>query len=147
MANPGLFFVYFPSFQTNNTILSTKMSCPSSIRRQDSNPRPSDCGSPHITTRPGLPLNLLLRKIRWKLMSCKFGEDVRVVGRLPWSSGYGRRLMFYRSWVWNSITVYCKFVLKMYCLFQNTRNEWKKAGDCPFLGLCVFPNKMDIQKP
>ena len=41
-ANPGLFFVYFRSFQTNNTIFATnqceKMSCPSSIWRRDSNP-------------------------------------------------------------------------------------------------------------
>ena len=55
----GLFFVYFRSFQTNNTILTTnqceKMSCPSSIRHWDSNPRPLECESPPITTRPGLP--------------------------------------------------------------------------------------------
>ena len=57
-ANPGLFFVYFWSFQTNNTIFTTnqceKMSCPSSIRRQDSNPGPLERESPPITTRPGL---------------------------------------------------------------------------------------------
>ena len=45
-ANPGPFFVYFWSFQTNNTIFYNKsmwkMSCPSSIRRRDSNPRPLD---------------------------------------------------------------------------------------------------------
>ena len=55
-ANPGLFFVCFRSFQTNNTIFNTnqceKMSCPSSIRRRDSNPRPLKCESPPITTRP-----------------------------------------------------------------------------------------------
>ena len=31
------------------------MSCPSSIRRRDSNPRPLDHEPPPITTRPGLP--------------------------------------------------------------------------------------------
>ena len=31
--------------------------CPSSIRYWDSNPRPSECESPPITTRPGLPPN------------------------------------------------------------------------------------------
>ena len=54
-ANLGL----FRSFQTNNTIFTTnqceKMSCPSWIRRQDSNPRPLEHESPTITTRPGLP--------------------------------------------------------------------------------------------
>ena len=32
------------------------MLCPSSLRRSDSNPRPSEDESPPITTRPGLPL-------------------------------------------------------------------------------------------
>ena len=31
------------------------MSCPSSIRRGDSNPRPFEHESPPVTTRPGLP--------------------------------------------------------------------------------------------
>ena len=52
-------FRLFSSFQTNITILTTniceKMSCPSSIRRWDSNPWPSEHESPPITTRPGLP--------------------------------------------------------------------------------------------
>ena len=43
-ANPGLFFVYFRSFKTNNTIFTTnqceKMSCPSSFRYWELNPRP-----------------------------------------------------------------------------------------------------------
>ena len=57
-ANPGLFFVYFLSFQvkhysTNNKSM-WKMSCPSSIWHRDSNPWPSEHESPPITTRPGL---------------------------------------------------------------------------------------------
>ena len=56
-ANLGLFFVYFRSFQTNNTIFTTNQceKCPSSIWRWDSNPRPLEHESPPITTRPGLP--------------------------------------------------------------------------------------------
>ena len=54
MGQPGLFFVYFWSFQTNNTIFTTnqceKMSYPSSIRRRDLNPRSLECESPPITT-------------------------------------------------------------------------------------------------
>ena len=50
-ANPGVFLVYFRSFQTKNTIFTTnqceKMSkSPSSIRRKDSNPQTFDM-SPH----------------------------------------------------------------------------------------------------
>ena len=60
---PGLFFIYFQSFQTNKTIFSTnqcvKISCPSSIRCRDSNQRPSEHESPPITTRPGLPPKLI----------------------------------------------------------------------------------------
>ena len=56
--NPGLFFVYFRSFQTNIiTIFTTNIceKCPSSIWCRDSNPRPSERESLPITTRPGLP--------------------------------------------------------------------------------------------
>ena len=56
--NPRLFFVYYRSFQTNNTILTKnqceKMSCPSIIQRWDSNSRLLERESPPITTRPGL---------------------------------------------------------------------------------------------
>ena len=59
-ANHGLFFVYFQSFQTNNTIFITnqcqKLSkCPSSIRFWDLNPQPFKHESSPITTTPGLP--------------------------------------------------------------------------------------------
>ena len=58
-ASPGLFFVYFRSFQSNIiTIFTTdqceKMSCPSSIWRRDSNQQPSEREPPPITTRPWL---------------------------------------------------------------------------------------------
>ena len=61
-AKPGLFLVYFRSFQTNSTqflqqINLKKMSCPSSIWHRDSNSRPSEYEPPPITTRPGLPHN------------------------------------------------------------------------------------------
>ena len=55
-ATPGLFFVYFWSFQINiNTILQqiNVTKCPSSIWRWDLNPWPSKFESPPITTGPG----------------------------------------------------------------------------------------------
>ena len=49
------FFIYFWSFQTNNTIFTTnqweKMSGPASIRRQDLNSQPLKHESSPITTR------------------------------------------------------------------------------------------------
>ena len=47
-------FVYFWSFQTNNTIFATNQceKCPSSIRRWDSNSRPLKHESSPITARP-----------------------------------------------------------------------------------------------
>ena len=56
-ANPGLFFIYFRSFQTNNTIFTTKQ-CEknmSTIWSRDSNPQPYKHESSPINTRPGLP--------------------------------------------------------------------------------------------
>ena len=41
------------------SVFSNKLMC-NSILRQDSNSRPSDYESPPLTTRPGLPPNLLL---------------------------------------------------------------------------------------
>ena len=58
MGQPGLFFVYFWSFQTNIiTIFTTNKceKCPSRIWCQDLNPQPSECEPLPITTRPGLP--------------------------------------------------------------------------------------------
>ena len=61
--SPASFSFIFDLFQTNiNTIFTTnqceKISSPSSIRSQDSNPRPLERESPPITTRPGLPPKL-----------------------------------------------------------------------------------------
>ena len=55
-------FIFGP-FQTNiNTILQqiNLKKCPSSIRHRDLNPRPSECESPPITTRPGLPPTVVI---------------------------------------------------------------------------------------
>ena len=55
---PASFIVYFRSFQTNIiTIFTTNYmkKCPFSIWRRDSNPRPLEHESQPITTRPGLP--------------------------------------------------------------------------------------------
>ena len=56
-ANPGLFLIYFLSFQTNNTIFTTNQckKYPCIIQRQDLNRRPLKHESSPITTRPGLP--------------------------------------------------------------------------------------------
>ena len=55
----SLFYVYFKTFQTNNTIFTTKqcekISCPSSIRCRDSKQRPLKRDSPPVTTGPWLP--------------------------------------------------------------------------------------------
>ena len=54
---PASFSFILSPFQTNiNTILQqiNVKKCPSSIRHQDLNPRPSESESPPITTRPGL---------------------------------------------------------------------------------------------
>ena len=55
-ANPGIFLVYFSSFQTNYTIFTTnqceKRLCPSSIRCRDLNQRPQEYELSPITTRP-----------------------------------------------------------------------------------------------
>ena len=58
-ANPGLFFVYFRSFQTSTTIFTTNQceKCPSSIWGWDSNPQPLKHELSPITTRPA-PMNL-----------------------------------------------------------------------------------------
>ena len=62
-ADPGLFFIYFQSFQSNITIFTTNQceKCPSSIGHRDSNSQPSDYEIPPLTTRPGLPPKRLQR--------------------------------------------------------------------------------------
>ena len=62
LANPGLFSVYFRSFQTNNIIFTTnkceKMSSPSSTQDWNSNPQPLKHESSPITTITGTdPIN------------------------------------------------------------------------------------------
>ena len=60
-ANPGLFFVYFRSFQTNNTIFTTNQCEKISIQYTvpGLNPQPLIHESSSITTRPGLLPNRL----------------------------------------------------------------------------------------
>ena len=74
-ANPGLFFVYLLSFQTNNTIFTTnqceKMVCSSSMQRQYSNPWPSEHESPPVTTRPGLPPDIIVVTVMGKFRFLK----------------------------------------------------------------------------
>ena len=59
MGQPGLFFIYFQSFQAKIVTIFTANQCEkmlslSSILCQDSNPQPSEHEPPPITTRPGL---------------------------------------------------------------------------------------------
>ena len=58
-ANPDLFFIYFRSFQSNNTSLTTnqceKMSCQSNIIVPGFEPATFKFESHPITTRPELP--------------------------------------------------------------------------------------------
>ena len=55
----SLFLIYFHLFKQTLQFLQQiyvkKMLCPSSIRCRDTNPRPLEHESPLITTRPGLP--------------------------------------------------------------------------------------------
>ena len=66
-ANPGLFFVYFWSFQSNITIFCNKYMWKNvhPVYGRDSNPRPSERESPPIATRPGL-----LPTRPYKMKSC-----------------------------------------------------------------------------
>ena len=56
----------------------------------------------------------------------------------PWSSGYGRRLMFERLWVWIPAlytwwTFFHIYLLKkLYCLFEKTKNKQKRGWVGPF---------------
>ena len=59
-----IFGIFKQTIQFFTTNQCEKMSCPSSIRHWDSNPRPSERESPPITTRPGLPPYLWLVKLR-----------------------------------------------------------------------------------
>ena len=59
-----------------------KMSCPSSIRRWDSNPRPLERESPPITTRPGLPPN------DFRVIIYEHKMFVRLATWLPWRWGF-----------------------------------------------------------
>ena len=59
-----------------------------------------------------------------------------LIGREPWSSGYGRRLMFQRSWVWipTQYTGWTIFHIPIWCtkcVWKN-ENKWKEAGVGPF---------------
>ena len=74
MGHPGLFLFYFRAFQTNiDTMFTTKQceKCPSSIRRQDLNPRPFEHELSPITARPELmwPSGISGCLVNWR---CEF---------------------------------------------------------------------------
>ena len=80
MGQPGLFFIYFQSFQTNNKYnfynkSMWKMAFPSSILCQDLNPRPLKHESSSMTTRPGLLLNVITFYISKKWVTNLFWDN------------------------------------------------------------------------
>ena len=73
-ANHGLFFVYFQYFQSNITILqqiNVKNVHPVNGCR-DSKSQPSDCESPPLTARPGLPPNSQTKLPSFLYSFCSF---------------------------------------------------------------------------
>ena len=54
-----------------------------------------------------------------------------VCGREPWSSGYGRRLVFWRSWVpILALYTYWMDIFRRWIMRERKTNKWKKC--CPF---------------
>ena len=72
---------------------------------------------------------------------------IHIRGREPWSSGYGRRLMFHRSWVWIPplytgwtffhIPICCK---NLQCVFEKPKINWKEAGVSLFFKKDPYPS-------
>ena len=58
-------------------------------------------------------------------------ERTRLLGREPWSSGNGRRLIFERPWLrieWMDMTFFhIDMLLKLYCLLEKTENKRKRG--------------------
>ena len=73
MGQPRPLFHLFLVFSTNITAFTTNKceKCPSSIWRRESNPRPLECESLPITTRPGLPPPLNSTCLRTILRQCE----------------------------------------------------------------------------
>ena len=98
-ANPGLFFIYFRSFQTNITIFTTNICGKMSIQYMVQGSEPTTCESLHITTRPRHGYLLL-----WSKNVCV--GDLQAVG---WSllvtpiKAYTRVLFWVRIKLWSLI--------------------------------------------
>ena len=71
--------------------------------------------------------------------------QLSLFGREPWSSSYGRRLTFWRSWVqilvpytgWTFFTIICCKLVLMFVWKRPKINE-KETGDDPFLKTALF---------
>ena len=68
------------------------------------------------------------------------------IGREPWSCGYGRRLIFWRSWVqiqapyteWTFFTLICCKIVLMFA-WKTPKMNKKEAGGGPFKNMPLFP--------
>ena len=103
-ANTCLFFIYFRPFKHTLQFLQqiNVKKCPSSIRCRDLNSQLLECESPPLTTRPGLLPSCYARIFTSSFLPSPWWHSpiLRIWYKLePWSSGYGRRHMFQRSWV------------------------------------------------
>ena len=101
-----------------------------SIRWWDSNSRHLEHESPPILTRPGLHR---FKDTKYFCTWVGTGIDVKISnnivlsGREPWSSGYGKRLTFWRLWV-RILAPYTgwTFLYKKYIIKKKRKNKIKE---------------------
>ena len=84
----------------------------------------------------------------WRLVGTH--KLIIFIGWEPWSSGYGRRLIFQRSWVWipalyTGWTFSLLFVIKIVMFLWKDENKRKRGWDGPFLKKLIF--SMDHTRP
>ena len=81
--NPGPFFVYFHSFQSNITIFTGNQwhKCPFRVRRRDLNSQPFDYEAPGHTEC----FNCLFERVKFKSQRLKIGYKLTSSFVLPWT--------------------------------------------------------------
>ena len=104
------------------------MSCPSSIRHRDSNPRPLDLEPPPITTRPGLP------PIK------HFFRIAPNCGRSKWSNGQGLKSQHRILSVSGTMRIFSFVHLfqNKFVLSKKPENELKRGWGWPHLITSTF---------